>query len=225
MARTIYTGRRGFTRLEHLVAIGIVAGALALGFGSWMFLRISRVPPVRPVAHSSSPSRNLAKGYSRRVMELDISGLATLGPMLPKWKPDASLKEISDIWNKAGYRAIEKIDRQHKSTALSDDERIMQMLTESALWNYEGEPEKSYQVLEELRSFVGQNEELAKKMLATVIFYQGVSAMRQGENQNCIMCRGDSSCIIPISPTAIHTNPERLSACDQALHRIPRAVP
>ena len=32
--------------------------------------------------------------------------------------------------------------------------------------------------------------------------------MRRGENENCIMCRGDSSCIIPISPTAVHTNPE-----------------
>jgi hypothetical protein len=199
--------RSGFIRLEHLVAIVIVAVALVLGLGSWTFLRNSGIARARPVVELSSPSRNLAKGYSRRMMELDISGLATLGPMLPKWKPEASLKEISDIWKGAGYRAIEKIGRQLESTALSDDQRIMQMLTKSALWNYEGEAEKSYQVLEELRSFVGHDEQLAKKMLATVIFHQGVSAMRQGENQNCIMCRGDSSCIIPISPTAIHSNP------------------
>ena len=31
--------------------------------------------------------------------------------------------------------------------------------------------------------------------------------MRQGENDNCIMCRGESSCILPISPAAVHTNP------------------
>jgi hypothetical protein len=31
--------------------------------------------------------------------------------------------------------------------------------------------------------------------------------MRLGENDNCIMCRGESSCILPISPEAIHSNP------------------
>ena len=28
-----------------------------------------------------------------------------------------------------------------------------------------------------------------------------------GENDNCIMCRGESSCILPISPAAVHGNP------------------
>ena len=31
--------------------------------------------------------------------------------------------------------------------------------------------------------------------------------MRRGENENCIECRGESSCILPISPAAVHTNP------------------
>ena len=43
--------------------------------------------------------------------------------------------------------------------------------------------------------------------LATVIYVQGVTALRRGENENCIMCRGESSCILPISPAAVHTNP------------------
>ncbi|HLJ11765.1 MAG TPA: CRTAC1 family protein, partial [Planctomycetaceae bacterium] len=34
------------------------------------------------------------------------------------------------------------------------------------------------------------------------------TALRQGENENCIMCRGESSCILPISPAAVHTNPD-----------------
>ena len=42
--------------------------------------------------------------------------------------------------------------------------------------------------------------------MATVIFMQGVSAMRRGENDNCIACRGESSCIVPISSAAVHTN-------------------
>lgn len=37
---------------------------------------------------------------------------------------------------------------------------------------------------------------------------QGVTTLRRGENENCIMCRGESSCILPISPAAMHMNPE-----------------
>ncbi len=31
--------------------------------------------------------------------------------------------------------------------------------------------------------------------------------MRLGETENCVMCRGESSCIIPIVSAAVHTNP------------------
>ena len=40
-----------------------------------------------------------------------------------------------------------------------------------------------------------------------MIYLQGVTGLRQGENDNCIMCRGESSCILPISPSAVHLNP------------------
>ena len=40
-----------------------------------------------------------------------------------------------------------------------------------------------------------------------MIYFQGVNALRIGENENCIMCRGETSCILPISPAAVHTNP------------------
>ena len=31
--------------------------------------------------------------------------------------------------------------------------------------------------------------------------------MRRGETDNCVMCRGESSCILPIAPAAVHTDP------------------
>ena len=31
--------------------------------------------------------------------------------------------------------------------------------------------------------------------------------MRRGENENCLDCRGESSCILPIAPAAVHTIP------------------
>jgi prepilin-type N-terminal cleavage/methylation domain-containing protein len=205
------TRRRGLTLLELLVVIAIVSVALALALGAWMWSRSSSGPArgeqVQRVAGSPSPSRSLAIGYSRRMKVVDPSGFSLLNSMVPKWHPNATLKEISDVWNGAGDRAIEEIDQRLAGTFGSELERVEKMCMKSALLNGEGRPEKSYEVLEQLRSFVEQDERLARKVLATVIYYQGVSGLRLGENENCIMCRGDSSCIIPISPTAVHVNP------------------
>ena len=40
----------------------------------------------------------------------------------------------------------------------------------------------------------------------TLVYLQGISALRRGETDNCVMCRGESSCILPISPAAVHTD-------------------
>jgi hypothetical protein len=34
-----------------------------------------------------------------------------------------------------------------------------------------------------------------------------VTGLRRGENDNCLMCRGDIACILPIATAAVHTNP------------------
>ncbi|MFN7628312.1 MAG: FG-GAP repeat domain-containing protein, partial [Pirellula sp.] len=58
------------------------------------------------------------------------------------------------------------------------------------------------------REWVEKNPQVAKDFLYTIIYFQGITAMRRGENENCIMCRGETSCILPISKSAVHTNPE-----------------
>ena len=52
------------------------------------------------------------------------------------------------------------------------------------------------------------HDDLAQEWLYLAIYFQGVTALRLGENENCIMCRGESSCIIPIAPAAVHTRPD-----------------
>ena len=47
-----------------------------------------------------------------------------------------------------------------------------------------------------------------RKLLYTIIDFQGVASLQRGENENCIMCRGDSACILPISPMVVHLKPE-----------------
>src|SRR5438477_254063 len=36
----------------------------------------------------------------------------------------------------------------------------------------------------------------------------GIAALRRGETENCVECRGESSCIIPLSLEAIHRKRE-----------------
>jgi hypothetical protein len=67
---------------------------------------------------------------------------------------------------------------------------------------------KAYEVLEQIRARLEDDAKLKSKALYTIIYIQGLTALRRGENENCILCRGESSCIIPISPSAVHTHPE-----------------
>ena len=77
---------------------------------------------------------------------MDISGFWQLVSSLPKWRGDASLKEISNIWNKAGYRAIADIDKQLADGTLSVRDKRIDMITKAILLLYEGESQQSYGV-------------------------------------------------------------------------------
>ena len=72
-----------------------------------------------------------------------------------------------------------------------------------------GEPAQAYATLQELRQRLEEWGDPIRCMgLSSVMFFQGVAALRQGEDENCILCRGESSCILPISAAAVHEHPE-----------------
>ncbi len=197
--------------LEFSVMIACVAVALVLVLGVWRYywnrfgaLRGGQVPLTALTRLSPG---GLKPGYRPRMVPLDTSGFMALGSKIPRWKPDASLLEISNIWREPGRRAIKDVDERLADSTQNDEARVSFLVTKSFFLNSEGEAEKSYQLLQRLRSFVERNEGFAPKALASVIYLQGVTALRRGENDNCIMCRGESSCILPISPAAVHTNP------------------
>src|SRR6185437_11815013 len=118
--------------------------------------------------------------------------LASLRP----WDPDASLEEIAKSWDRPGLKAIAALDGgpdpDQKAGAPRKD--IKRRITKATLFLAEGETSRSYQVLEEARSLVEAETPLAQKWLYTIIYLEGVTAMRRGENENCIECRGESSC-------------------------------
>jgi hypothetical protein len=141
-------------------------------------------------------------------LDLETSGKADATELLEPWTGDASLEEIRRIWDRIGYRNIELIDTRLGTDKLDLVERFGLLLRKAFLYHYEGEPKRAYAVLNEARALAESDQALAEQMLYSVVFFQGVSALRRGETENCILCRGESSCILPIAPTAVHTNPE-----------------
>jgi FG-GAP-like repeat/ASPIC and UnbV len=202
------TCRAGLTLMELLVVTATIAIALGLVLGGFKLYRkyfgtlADDLGTPRAIGSSGSMDRR----YVPR-QELDSSGLVVLSAVMPKWSPQSSLEEISGIWRGAGPREIEKIDRRLAERDQPDESRLTMMIQKAVLLNSEGDAEKSYRVLTDLRKIIEFNERLAIRSMASLIYLQGVTALRRGENDNCVMCRGESSCILPISTAAVHMNP------------------
>ncbi len=179
-----------------LLAVALLSGGallvLALNLNTWF----AEFPPIKPGLR-----------YQPRIA-IDTSGFSTVAAAIQPWGGEASLEEVSQIWQKAGHRLIGQLDSRLAAGGPLDDSTAFTLLTKASIHNYEAEPTRAYEVLRQLRSQVAQDDVLSEKWLFTIIYMQGISSLRRGEDENCIMCRGESSCIIPIAPAAVHTNPE-----------------
>ncbi len=164
----------------------------------------SPIAPKAAISSSAPPS-----GFRPR-MDLDISGYGSLVGSVPAWNVDASLETIAALWTQPGLKLIPAIDADLKSARTRGDTlKILSLsIHEARLFASEGEVRRSEEILREVRSLIEADEKLAREWLYTITYLQGVIALRRGENDNCIACRGESSCILPIAPAAIHTIPD-----------------
>jgi len=139
---------------------------------------------------------------------LDCGGFVAAISFLKPWDSRATLEEVSDAWRRIGFRTIEQFDREMAGRALPLPEQLQTTFLRAMLYNYEGQADRAYQLLADLRKDIERDDTVAGQALATLMYFQGVTALRRGENENCILCRGESSCIIPVSPAAVHIHPE-----------------
>src|SRR5262249_2647356 len=146
-------------------------------------------PPSRPPAQPESaggseatPVRRLPGHTYEPRQGLDVGGFSTVMPRAPTWEIGGSLGEVRPSWQRIGFRSIERLDQQ----------LVELLFAKAALYNYEGEPKQANQVLQQARALVESQDELAAKWLYSLIYSQGVTALRQGETENCIECRGES---------------------------------
>jgi hypothetical protein len=194
--KSTHTKRKQAGRFTRLMAGLVLIGAAIAG---GVFAYSNRNGETRP--------RHLRPLAYRERKPVDSGGFMAVLPMLDRWPTGATLETVRDSFRDAGHRSITKIDHAIAGPNLNDNQKLVLNFMRAALFNYEGEPAAAYDVMTKLRASFDGNDALAQEWLFSVINFQGVTALRIGENDNCIMCRGESSCIIPIAPAAVHMKP------------------
>ena len=159
---------------------------------------------IQPVAESVQPAAK-ASLYSPREVS-DTSGFSAARDGIPPWQPGDSLETVAQHYQDFGYKEAASIEKKLKSS-LPADQRTALYLTQATMFNYEGEPARAYEVLKRARKLVAEDKELSRRQLYSVIYFQGITALRLGENENCLECRGASACIIPFDRAAVHRLP------------------
>ena len=212
-----------------LVALALIPAALLAG-GIWYAVstfvivtpEVRQAAPPAATTPRSSDSSNIAaidpaadadvprKGKTRYIPKRthDTSGFFQMVAFVKPWPHNATLEEVGQAFQGVGPRTIAEIDRKLATSLLAPDDEIKSHLVRVLMFNQEGKPDRAYAALQGVRSRVEADDDLAHNWLYTIIHMQGVVSMRRGENDNCIMCRGEGSCIIPIAPAAVHTVPD-----------------
>ena len=179
-----------FVRVSTLL-VTIVVGAVGL-FG-WYSLHAGRTPGGSKSASLATSSPVRGNGWTRaggrrlafRPYEpMDTSGFQVVLSALEPWEPGDSLEKISESWREPGHKLIAKLEGTLEDARRAGDQRklVAMLMTKSLLLNYEGEPVRSYEVLSEARSLLESADRVAQEFLFTIIYFQGVAALRRGEN-------------------------------------------
>jgi len=198
-------------------SLGFVLGVAVTLVAVWSTRSVPpELPPaavsIAPLSSASQPAPARPAAASPFALKprqpMDTAGYWSLMEFATTWQPDASLQEISRCWEWAAARAIADIDRKlaHSPGSLRRDTALRG--NKAACLMSAGKPEEAYAVLSEAREKLATSGgDERDSILYSLIYFQGVAGLRLGENDNCILCRGESSCIIPISSAAIHQQP------------------
>lgn len=181
-------------RLVVTVAVATVTVVLAAALSIGAYRSFSQTR--QPVAINYLPRERL-----------DESGYQLLMSIVKPWPRDASPVEIGAHFDGAAQRRLAELDKELTHPHLTPAARCELEFSRAHLFNLEGDPDNAYAALSNARKALEGDPAAAQRRLFTIVYFQGVTALRKGENENCILCRGESSCILPVAATALHENP------------------
>ena len=211
-------------------AILVIVTATLAGFLVIVYLRsanqVAPAPKSQARSHESMASKIAAKEtlvaskfssdfqgwldsgieFQPRTEDLETSGFNILVNLTTPWKQDATLSDIAAHYDGATSKIRSRMDTFLTSGQADPKSTGDTLILKAATYQMDGFPEKAYAVLGDARKLAQSHPVGASLMLFPVIYLQGVAALRMGENANCVMCRGESSCILPIQEAAVHKN-------------------
>jgi hypothetical protein len=177
--------------------VSLAIAATAVVIGAWVVASFGLREPM-------GPKKPWLKYEPHRAIE--TSGFSAVLANMPRWDP-LDLEAIAAAWDDVGHRLMKRFDpgpdppTGHRGV-------LPRYIAMAMLHLYEGESAKAYEVLAKARDYAESDDEMSRATLYTIIYFQGIAALRMGEDDNCIACRGESSCIVPISRAAIHRFPK-----------------
>jgi hypothetical protein len=172
-------------------------GGLAVALVVWLVVQ----------SPSDAPASMRPKSFQPRTVELDASGYPYFSSQIPPWPAGTSLDELAAIYNAAPAAVERDIRVNLDDPKMVPEQRAYWLVTLAMLQTYLGRTLDALETLKDARALVETNPLAAEKWEYTIIYFQGVTSLRLGEDENCIMCRGEGTCILPLAKTARHTKP------------------
>lgn len=149
--------------------------------------------------------------------QLALGGIILASRFTGEVRDPSSLQELRaaiqqrSIGGLTSLRAdLAKLEQSSSSQELAIAQLYYQI---STLLTYEGRFDEAIAATEKSLA-IGQSAGMEPATVLNLKAILGILAFRKGEVDNCIGCVGPSSCILPISPAAVHTKP---SASRQAI--------
>jgi hypothetical protein len=193
--------RLGFARLFFLVAI------VVLGFGGLLAAFVWQSKPSTAPAPPSAP-RLPPSPFSRT--PTDESGYVTIHQnfYVPKISDPQSLESIRAAYQDAGRRGIAFYQADLAQPLLPNNARMGRLIQLAEAYLFEGDFRNASETLLTARRLADSKPLDFEQIQPTVVFLQGIAALRRGETENCIECQCQTSCIFPIQGEAVHQKRE-----------------
>ncbi|MGH7222411.1 MAG: FG-GAP repeat domain-containing protein, partial [Gemmataceae bacterium] len=155
------------------------------------------VPSLQPAARKRRTPARIALPDSGNSLAYTVASRTSHDP--------TSLESIRAAFQDLGSRGIAT---RRLQSAPSPRHKLDQLLQIALLYGYEGDFVKAGATLDAARSLAEDNPFSFVAELPTVIFLQGLMALRRGEVENCVDCPCQGSCIFPLQSNAVHQKRE-----------------
>ena len=204
--------------MNRYVVLALTVVSIAAGFTIWGLTTRIAFQSMAPATVSSNDSTKgtdnnesiAGEKVSIDKGQLALAGIVLAGRFTGDVRDTTSLTELRaalELRSIGGLAALNAdLAKLEKSSGTSDLAIAQLYYQISTLLTYEGRLDEAVAATEKSLA-IGDSSGMSPAAKANLKAVLGIIALRRGEVDNCIGCVGPSSCILPISTSAIHTKP------------------